>query len=110
MQPEAPETDEKCREPSRPWLEDWPSEGLEAVKCCPVCDSGQRTQLYSNLIDNVFYTAPGHWTLYRCQGCGSAYLDPRPTPEFIHLAYRNYYTHKGFEPHAPLAALSVFRR
>src|SRR5438128_9487785 len=67
-------------------------------------------RLYSDLIDNVFYTAPGRWTLYRCQGCGSAYLDPRPTPEFIHLAYRNYYTHKGFEPRASLEALSVFRR
>jgi SAM-dependent methyltransferase len=29
----------------------------------------------------------------RCQGCRSAYLDPRPNPESIQLAYRSYYTH-----------------
>jgi SAM-dependent methyltransferase len=31
--------------------------------------------------------------MVRCQGCGSGYLDPRPTTESIGLAYRMYYTH-----------------
>lgn len=32
--------------------------------------------------------------LFQCRWCGSAYLDPRPTPGTIHLAYRTYYTHR----------------
>jgi 2-polyprenyl-3-methyl-5-hydroxy-6-metoxy-1,4-benzoquinol methylase len=33
--------------------------------------------------------------LYRCLGCGSAFLDPRPTREAIGLAYGgDYYTHE----------------
>lgn len=31
--------------------------------------------------------------MHRCSSCGSAYLDPRPTAEAIHLAYRQYHTH-----------------
>jgi SAM-dependent methyltransferase len=29
----------------------------------------------------------------RCQECRAAFLDPRPNPESIQLAYRSYYTH-----------------
>lgn len=36
----------------------------------------------------------GRWDLYRCESCCSAYLDPRPTHETIHLAYQQYYTHQ----------------
>src|SRR5438067_9223839 len=96
MQPDAVEGFTKAS-PPKPWLENWPDEGLQSVKVCPICDSGKRIQLYSNLIDKVFRTAPGRWTLYQCQGCSSAYLDPRPTPESIHLAYKNYYTHSGYD-------------
>jgi len=49
--------------------------------------------LHDDLTDRVFFCAPGSWQLHQCRGCGSAYLDPRPTPETIHLAYRTYYTH-----------------
>jgi len=42
-----------------------------------------------------FHAAPGRWTLHRCRGCGSAYLDPRPTQATIGLAYRAYVTHRG---------------
>jgi 2-polyprenyl-3-methyl-5-hydroxy-6-metoxy-1,4-benzoquinol methylase len=35
----------------------------------------------------------GEWTLYRCIGCGTGYLDPRPTAATIELAYSTYYTH-----------------
>lgn len=31
--------------------------------------------------------------MYRCAGCGSGYLDPRPTSATIGLAYQSYYTH-----------------
>jgi len=71
----------------------WPHDGLERVERCPVCESGERKVLYDGLTDRVFFSAPGKWTFYRCQRCGSGYLDPRPTPHTIHLAYRSYFTH-----------------
>lgn len=33
--------------------------------------------------------------MYKCSKCGTAYLDPRPTPESIWRAYTNYYTHSN---------------
>jgi SAM-dependent methyltransferase len=71
----------------------WPANGLEAVRACPVCGCAERRVLYAGLRDRAFRAAPGSWTLVRCQDCRSAYLDPRPTPETIELAYRSYYTH-----------------
>jgi 2-polyprenyl-3-methyl-5-hydroxy-6-metoxy-1,4-benzoquinol methylase len=50
--------------------------------------------LYSGLRDRVFFCAKGEWTLQECLSCGSAYLDPRPTPDTIHQAYQTYYTHQ----------------
>jgi 2-polyprenyl-3-methyl-5-hydroxy-6-metoxy-1,4-benzoquinol methylase len=79
----------------------WPSDGLETVKACPVCGSETRELLYSGLTDRVFFCAPGTWTLYRCLPCRAAYLDPRPTPDSIRLAYRNYFTHEP-PPLAPV--------
>jgi 2-polyprenyl-3-methyl-5-hydroxy-6-metoxy-1,4-benzoquinol methylase len=73
---------------------EWPIEGLEAVAACPVCFSGLRQVLFDGLRDRVFFCPLGEWTLQECLSCGSAYLDPRPTPETIHLAYQTYYTHQ----------------
>ena len=78
-------------------MTEWPSDGLESVEACPVCESHQRRVLYTKLRDRVFFCAPGEWTLHECLDCGSAYLDPRPTPETIHLAYQVYYTHQRAE-------------
>jgi len=108
-----PDMTEVCQElpPSTmPWLEDWPAEGLEAAQVCPICSSAQRVQLYHDLVDNIFKVAPGRWTLYQCLRCGSAYLDPRPTLQSIELAYRNYYTHDGFEARPSFESLSFFLR
>ena len=78
----------------RPVLPDiWPADGLEAVPACPVCGATGRVTLYSGLRDRAFRTAPGEWTLVRCTGCNSAFLDPRPTSATIGLAYGSYYTH-----------------
>lgn len=74
-------------------LEEWPLGGLERVARCPACNSGDREVLYSGLTDRVFFCAPGEWTLHRCQNCGCGYIDPRPTPASISLAYSSYYTH-----------------
>ncbi len=72
---------------------EWPVEDREAVSACPVCGSNHRYLLYDGLTDLIFFCAPGQWQLYKCSECGSAYLDPRPTPETIGRAYANYYTH-----------------
>jgi SAM-dependent methyltransferase len=79
----------------------WPAEGLERVEACPVCGSGSRSLLYEGLRDRIFFCAPGEWTLYRCDNCRSGYLDPRPTRQTIHLAYREYFTHKRSEEIGP---------
>lgn len=87
-------------------IEAWPADGLEAVDACPVCGEQGRELLYDGLTDRVFFCAPGVWTLYRCKGCGSGYLDPRPTRESVGLAYRSYFTHQAPSPAAqPLTLL-----
>jgi SAM-dependent methyltransferase len=74
-------------------LEAWPAEGLEDVRGCPVCGAAERSVLHDGLEDRTFRAAPGRWRLVRCGGCGSAYLDPRPTHDSLGLAYRSYFTH-----------------
>ncbi|MEH6607258.1 MAG: class I SAM-dependent methyltransferase [Pseudomonadales bacterium] len=58
-----------------------------------MCGSRERRLLLTNLRDVIFFVAPGAWDLFECTECKSSYLDPRPTPETIHIAYSNYYTH-----------------
>lgn len=87
-------------------LSEWPTQDLEAVSACPACDSGYRNLLYEGLTDLVFFCAQGKWQLYKCKECGSAYLDPRPTPETIGRTYANYYTHSS----ESLADMSLCRR
>jgi 2-polyprenyl-3-methyl-5-hydroxy-6-metoxy-1,4-benzoquinol methylase len=72
----------------------WPEDDLEYLGSCPLCGSDQRSVLHEGLRDRVFFCAPGSWTLHCCEGCGCAYLDPRPTPESIARAYEQYYTHE----------------
>lgn len=71
----------------------WPAAGLEDVARCPVCGGTSRALLYRGLRDDVFFCAPGEWTLYECGSCRSGFLDPRPTPATISLAYSSYFTH-----------------
>lgn len=72
---------------------DWPLHGLESLSGCPICRSKQKGRLYVRLTDRTFQCAPGKWTLYQCRDCDTAYLDPRPTVDTMHLAYQDYYTH-----------------
>lgn len=91
-------------------VDTWPVEGLERVNECPVCGCEERNKVHEGLRDQVFFCAPGEWTLHRCQGCGSGYLDPRPTPETIHLAYESYYTHVVNDDFKSLGAIEKVRR
>jgi SAM-dependent methyltransferase len=70
----------------------WPG-GLERVPRCPLCADPRSASELEELRDTSFGTAPGVWSLKRCRGCRAVYLDPRPDPASIHLAYRDYYTH-----------------
>lgn len=80
---------------SVPPAESWPQGGLEELGKCPICGGASRKMLHEELDDQIFFCAPGKWTLYCCTTCGSGYLDPRPTPETIVLAYRQYFTHEA---------------
>ncbi len=71
----------------------WPTGGLEGVGACPACGSRRRHVLYAGLTDRLF-GAPGEWTLWRCEGCPTAYLDPRPNGDTVGLAYAEYFWHK----------------
>jgi SAM-dependent methyltransferase len=71
--------------------EEWPPDGLERVDRCPVCGESARRLLYADLTDRSYRSAPGRWSLFRCGGCLSAYLDPRPDDTTAPLAYRTYY-------------------
>jgi 2-polyprenyl-3-methyl-5-hydroxy-6-metoxy-1,4-benzoquinol methylase len=72
---------------------EWPADGLESMPNCPVCGGDKRRLAHAELHDGIFQCAPGRWSFYRCEGCGSGWLDPRPTPATISLAYSRYYTH-----------------
>jgi 2-polyprenyl-3-methyl-5-hydroxy-6-metoxy-1,4-benzoquinol methylase len=79
------------------WLHD------ETLGTCPVCGSRERTLRHAALRDDSYRAVDGQWPLWRCAGCGCAYLDPRPDRASIGLAYRGYYTHGG-SPDAPAPA------
>ncbi|OYV75502.1 MAG: hypothetical protein B7Z66_12630 [Chromatiales bacterium 21-64-14] len=63
--------------------------------------------LYRDLRDQVFFVAPGEWDLWRCSGCGSAYLDPRPDRQSIGLAYGSYFTHEAPAGHKTFNARRI---
>lgn len=88
----------------------WPLDSLESVPCCPVCASCNRTILHKGLTDKIFFCAPGNWTMYSCNACNSAYLDPRPSLESIGMAYQNYYTHNEVQDYKSLSLANKIRR
>ena len=93
----------------QPTAREWPKGGLETVSACPVCAFPERRLLYEGLLDLTFEVAPGKWNLWSCLSCGSAYLDPRPTPSTIGLAYAEYYTHDDTPLPEPKGAFGRLR-
>lgn len=70
----------------------WDGGELERVACCPACgvvSAEYRHRLLRDLLEDV----SGEWDLRACAGCGSLFLDPRPTLHAINKAYASYYTH-----------------
>lgn len=93
-----------------PWNQDWPPGDLERVPVCPICGSTERSILHEHLVDNVFFVAPGKWSMQGCASCGGAYLDPRPSKASIHRAYASYYTHQVTAAKDTYANLSPWRK
>ena len=93
-----------------PWEQPWPNEGLEELGQCPICGSDKKKIVHADLVDNTFYSAAGQWSLWLCIGCSTAYLDPRPTPDSIHMAYSSYYTHQCSAPGSEYDDLSLLRK
>lgn len=73
---------------------EWPANEMETIGACPACGTRDRELVHERLRDTTFFVAPGEWTMWRCAGCRSGYLDPRPTPDSIGRAYGRYYTHE----------------
>jgi 2-polyprenyl-3-methyl-5-hydroxy-6-metoxy-1,4-benzoquinol methylase len=84
-----PHTVPHMREPTR--SPHWPPEDLEQLQSCPICGETERDLLHDALEDRIFRAAPGRWQLWHCRSCRCAYLDPRPTRDSIHAAYRRYF-------------------
>jgi 2-polyprenyl-3-methyl-5-hydroxy-6-metoxy-1,4-benzoquinol methylase len=73
----------------------WPSQDLENVLACPICESKEGKKLFTEVKDWAFNCAPGDWTYWTCLNCQSLYLNPRPTSSSIGRAYGSYYTHSN---------------
>ena len=84
----------------------WPINNLESVRECPYCDSMSSNMVHSNVEDVSFRVAPGVWNFHQCANCSSLYLNPRPTEDSIHNAYKDYYTHNK---QSSLSTLSLLR-
>jgi 2-polyprenyl-3-methyl-5-hydroxy-6-metoxy-1,4-benzoquinol methylase len=82
----------------------WPTADLESVPRCPVCGGTRRRPLYDGLIDRIWFSAGGGWSLHCCLDCSGAFLDPRPNRQTIERAYSTYYTHRRASPEPELAA------
>lgn len=67
--------------------------GTEMQPHCYLCGS-EGQPLHRNR-DDYLFGAPGAWHFKHCVNadCGLVWLDPRPTPDEIGKAYRQYYTH-----------------
>ena len=106
--------------PSRKSIADtaWPSAELQTLAHCPVCRSTSRSLRYADVTDRLFGCAPGHWQLFTCSDCKSAYVDPRPNQASIGRAYGTYFTHNDGVPPSQTsgvrgwikAALNGFRK
>jgi 2-polyprenyl-3-methyl-5-hydroxy-6-metoxy-1,4-benzoquinol methylase len=74
--------------------DNWPKEELEKLFECPICKSEETKLMFSNVKDWSFKCAPGDWMFYSCSSCNSLFINPRPTEDSIHKAYKTYYTHE----------------
>lgn len=66
--------------------------------------------MHGDLTDDAFGCAEGEWQLHHCDGCGNAYLDPRPDLSSIGRAYTAYYTHQHVQAREAFEGLGPLRK
>lgn len=78
-----------------------------AADGCLLCGSAG-TALYKDMPD-LLVGSPGRWTVLRCtnETCGSLTLSPRPSPQVLQDAYKDYFTH---DEGAPIPQGREFRK
>jgi SAM-dependent methyltransferase len=75
----------------------WSDGELERVERCPACESSDFAVFLTGA-RTLAQPSTRTWSYDKCTTCGSVFLDPRPTEETIHRAYRGqYYTHAPAE-------------
>lgn len=61
----------------------------QETACCPVCGPHPAARLGTLRDINLFL--PGEWPLWRCRGCGTGFLNPRPAPGAMPRFYPDDY-------------------
>lgn len=79
--------------PSAALAANWSLGTLLAVPACPACGSSARHPRPFRVRDYLGSGGEDVWNLWRCAGCASLLLDPRPDDASLPLAYGGYYTH-----------------
>ncbi|MFK5948609.1 MAG: class I SAM-dependent methyltransferase [Methylococcales bacterium] len=90
----------------RELVEAWSTVKTEGVSVCPVCHGHDTSLKLNHLVDWQSHPPSGFWVMNICADCESGYLVIRPTTEYIHEAYKNYYTHTNKKD----STLNVFLR
>lgn len=71
----------------------WSLGGLLRVEACPACGSASRRGDGMLCNDPTIKLKHDLWNMQQCATCDSLYLDPRPDPASLLLAYQEYETH-----------------
>ncbi|TNE86143.1 MAG: class I SAM-dependent methyltransferase [Gammaproteobacteria bacterium] len=69
---------------------------LEWLDQCPACGASDGDE-YIRAHDMVYGCSSRLWKYSMCEYCGSLYLSPRPSEQYIEKAYASYHTHNSGE-------------
>ncbi len=71
-----------------------------AAANCILCDSPERSLLFRQ----------DDWSVYRCDGCGLGFLDPRPDPDELNELYRSGYFQSHYDEGLKVESPEMKRR
>lgn len=75
-------------------LTQWSRGALEHLTQCPACKADVRGATVYERRDDAL-AMPDLWRTWRCEVCGSMFLNPRPDARSLPAAYADYYTHSS---------------